>query len=303
MIDANPVRSNAITRILSGEMFKAMGFAPQGWVSRLFSPLVQNPIHHFSEIAVGFDQRVTKLGFSAASRWILPNFVRSAQVVGAEVVPKEGPLIIASNHPGAFDALVITANIPRDDIKIVVNIPLPFIQELPATQPHFLYAPPDPHVRIGVVRSAIRHLREGGALLLFASGGMDPDPASMPGAEDAICNWSGSLELFLRQVPQTLLEIAMISGILMPKYVRHIFTHFRRQRLDKQRISEFFQVIRQMASPGELLVSPSLSFAHPLSRRELSPAGDDTQVGAKIVQHAQELLNLHTQSIILQAPF
>jgi hypothetical protein len=97
---------------------------------------------------------------------------------------------------------------------------------------------------MGVVRSALKHLKAGGALLLFANGGIDSDPASMPGAKEELSKWSNSLELFLRRVPQSKLQITMISGILPPKFVNHAFTHFRRKRSDKQRNSEFFLVIR-----------------------------------------------------------
>jgi len=296
----NEATVNAITRILSGEMFKALGFRPDGWISRNFSPLVWNPINRFAKIAAGFDQVVESQNFKEASRWILPNFVKETGVAGAEMIPKEGPLIIAANHPGAYDALVIAANLPRNDIKIVVNIPLPFIKELPSTQPHFLYAPPDPHIRMGVVRSALRHLKEGGSLLIFASGGIDPDPACMPGSEDELDKWSGSLELFLRRVPQTKLQIAMISGILSPKYVHHAFTRFRKKRRDKQRISEFFQVMRQMLSPGEFLSSPQLSFVSPLSRDQLLPKGTSNDIGPEIIQRAQEAFSLHSSTLMGQ---
>jgi len=290
--------ANAITRILTGEMFKALGFRTDGWISNTFTPLIWKPIHRFSNIATGFDQIVNKQGFKEASKWILPNFVDSVKVAGAGLVPKEGPLIIASNHPGAFDTLVITANLSRSDVKIVVNIPLPFIQKLPSTQDHFLYAPHDPHVRMGVVRSAIRHLKNGGALLLFASGGIDPDPATMPGAKEDFKKWSNSLELFLRRVPQSKLQITMVSGILPPEFVNHAFTIFRKKRNDKQRISEFFLVIRQMLSPGEFLSSPQLSFSSPLSRDQLAPSGDITRIGPEIIYRAEELFNTHTTNML-----
>lgn len=290
--------SHAITRILCGEMFRALGFSNEGWIARTFSPLIWKPIHRFSNIAAGFDQIVREQDFKEASKWILPNFVDGVKVAGAKQVPSEGPLIIAANHPGAFDSLVITANLSRSDVKIIVNIPLPFIKKLPATENHFLYAPRDPHVRIGVVRSAIRHLKEGGALLLFASGGIDPDPACMPGAKEELTKWSDSLSLFLRRVPQLKLQVTMVSGILSPRFVNHAFTHFRKNRNDKQRISEFFLVIRQMLSPGEYLSSPQLSFAAPLSRDQLSPSGDPDQIGREIISQAEQLFNTHMETML-----
>ncbi|MBC8505431.1 MAG: hypothetical protein ISR58_01180 [Anaerolineales bacterium] len=297
-MNPNETTVNAITRILCGEFFKAIGFNPVGRISRTFSPLVRTPINRFAKIAAGFDQIVEGQNFKEASRWILPNFVKKTEVFGADVIPKEGPLIIAANHPGAYDALVIAANLPRSDIKIVVNIPLPFIREIPSTENHFLYAPPDPHIRIGVIRSALRHLKNGGSLLLFASGGIDPDPVCMPGSEQEIEKWSGSLELFLRRVPQTKLQITIISGILLPEFVHHTFTRFRKERRDKQRISEFFQIMRQMLSPGEFLSSPQLSFVNPLSRDQLLANETIDDIGPEIIRHGQEAFSLHTSIVM-----
>ncbi len=297
-MNLNETTVNAITRILCGEFFKAIGFTPQGRISKTFSPLVWNPINRFAKIAAGFDQIVENQNFKEASRWILPNFVRETEVFGADLIPKDGPLIVAANHPGAYDALVIAANLPRSDIKIVVNIPLPFIKEVPSTENHFLYAPPDPHIRMGVIRQALRHLKNGGSLLLFASGGIDPDPACMPGSEKEIEKWSGSLELFLRRVPQTKLQITMISGILLPQYVHHTFTRFRKERRDKQRISEFFQIMRQMLAPGEFLSSPQLSFVNPLSRDQLLSRGAGGDIGTEIIRRAQEAFSLHNSTVM-----
>jgi len=268
-MDKNSHQINSLTRILSGELFKALGFRREGHLSKTLSPLVWKPIQRFSEIIVGFDNRVEKLGFQSASQWIMLNFAGEMIASGIETIPTSGPLIVASNHPGAYDSLVITSNLPRDDIKIIVNIPLDFISELPSTLPHFLYAPPDPHIRMTVVRSALKHLKSGGAVLLFASGRIDPDPACMPGAEHEFDRWSRSLEFFLRRVPNTKLLLTIVSDILTPKYANHFFTKFRKERHDKQRVSEFFQVMSQMISPEKFHHIPRVSFSTPFLSSDL----------------------------------
>jgi hypothetical protein len=300
MIDQQ-AQAKKLTKILCMELFKALGFPRDGLISRALSPLAQKPIHQFSKIAAGFDQRVENLGFQSASRWILPNFIKGMNVTGLENIPREGALVVASNHPGAYDALVITANLPRDDIKIIVNIPLDFISELPSTHPHFLYAPPDPHVRMIVVRSALQHLKSGGALLLFASGGIDPDPASMPGGEERFSKWSRSLEIFLKRVPEAQLLITIVSGILTPKYVHHVFTHFRKERPDKQRVSEFFQVMRQMLSPEKFCQKPKVSFAQPLKASKLLDVNNPTNFLKSVTAQALRQYNFHTQKETEQA--
>jgi len=288
-----PIQADKLTIILIGELFKALGFSKFGLFSKMVSPLVRSSIHRFSKLATGFDQRIEKIGFQAASRWILPNFIEGMNVSGENSIPRKGPLLVASNHPGAYDALVIAANIPRDDLKIIVNIPLDFITNLPNTLPHFLYAPPDPFIRMNVVRSCLQHLNNGGALLIFASGGMDPDPLSMQGAEDVLKNWSRSLEIFIRRIPTTQLVITLISGILSPKYVNHLYTNFRKDRPDKQRISEFFQVMRQMRSPGVLQQTPTVTFSNPLTAAGLINQVSPSSTMDFISGQAKNLLSHH----------
>jgi hypothetical protein len=289
-------KTHQITHVLSGEMFRALGFSSHGLMWRLFKPLVWNPIHQFSKIAVGFDQQVKQVGFQRASHWILPNFIRGMNVSGDAAIPRQGPLLVASNHPGAYDALVITANVPRDDIKIFVNIPLEFIRELPATFSHFLYVPPELHTRMKRVREAIQHLKDGGAILIFASGKIDPDPACMRGAIDRLCTWSRSLEIFLRRVPDTQVLLSIVSGILAPKYVNHILTRFRSEQSDKQRISEFLQVMRQLLYPGKLLQTPRISFANPLKGKDLMSGQMSNGLMQSLVDKAKGLFTDHMES-------
>ena len=101
------------------------------------------------------------------------DFVDQTKVIGAETLPKEGPLLIASNHPGAYDSLVISSQIPRDDLKIISS-DIPFVKKLPETSKHMIFSTHDPHDRMSAARKAIRHLKDGGALLIFARATMDP---------------------------------------------------------------------------------------------------------------------------------
>jgi hypothetical protein len=283
-----------LTAELVKELFVALGFSPNGWVRNTFSPLVWRPCHRFSKIASRFDQIIEEQDFREAARWMLPNFVKDVNVFGADKIPSRGPLLIASNHPGAYDALVIAANIPRSDLKIITSN-IPYLRKLPHVRQHMIFSAPDSHIRMTVVRSALRHLQEGGALLVFARGRIDPDPAHMPGAVEEIENWSSSLGLFLRKVPETKLAITIVSGILAPFFTKHPLTMFRRERQDKQRIAEFFQGIRQMLSPGKILLNPELSFSPPLTLEDFRHREDIKLLAREIIRKAQHQLMSHTQ--------
>ena len=208
-------------------------------------------------MALQVEDIVIHQGFQNAAAWFISHFVDRVDVIGQESLPNNGPLIIASNHPGAYDSLVISASIPRNDLKIISS-PIPFLQKFPFSNNLLLFSDRDAHTRMGVVRKGIRHLQKGGTLLVFARGRIEPDPAFMAGADDEIPHWSSSLGLFLRKVPQTRMSISMISGILVPEFIQHPLTALRKNRVDKQRISEFFQVISQLMNPEALKVSPNL---------------------------------------------
>ncbi|PWH12008.1 MAG: hypothetical protein DDG60_15310 [Anaerolineae bacterium] len=268
--ELHPLDERDLTPKLRDEVFKALGWGTGHPLRAPLTPLFTAACRRFARLAVRFDRNVAKHGFRKAARRLLPHFVREVHVGGAEQVPAEGPLLVVSNHPGTIDGLAIAGYLHRPDLKIVVS-GVPFIRHLRATANHLIYSSLDTVERMMVVRSAIRHLEEGGAVLLFPSGGIDPDPAVMPGALESVETWSPSLEVILRRVPSARVLITFVSGVLHPAWAHSPVTHLRRGRRNQQRVAEFFQVIQQMLFPGRLLVSPSVCFARPLQfapRRE-----------------------------------
>ena len=289
---------NTLANDLVDELNKSLGFRQDGLMRPFLKLLVWKPMIRFSELATKFDYRIVNEGFQKASDWFISHFVDRVKIFGAENVPSTGPLVIASNHPGAYDSLVIAANIPRDDLKIISSN-IPFVKKLPTTSEHMIFSAQDAFVRMGAVRQAIRHLKDGGALLVFARGTMDPDPAFMPGSEEELTKWTSSLGLFLRKVPQAKLAISLVSGVLAQKYINHPATLFRNGRVNKQRLSEFFQVMNQLLFPGKLMVSPSLSFAPSLSLEELGNHKDLKEITGEIVKKAQEQFETHKTQFLV----
>lgn len=252
-----------LTDKLLQEIFKALGWGPRHPLRAPFLPIFSIAAGRFARIAVRFDQDVAVVGFREAAQRLLLYFVRDVHARGMEQVPAEGPLLVVSNHPGTVDGLVIASRLARPDLKIVVS-GVPFLRLLQATADHLICSSLDMFERMMVVRSAIRHLRDGGAVLVFPSGGIDPDPAVMSGTLEQVETWSPSLEVILRRVPQARVLITSVSGVLDPGWARSPLTRLRRGRRERQRVAEFFQVIEQVLFPGRVLVRPSLSFATPL---------------------------------------
>lgn len=293
------VKTRKLADDLVFELNKSLGFKKGGVSHTLLKPMVWKPMFRFSEMATVFEHRIVQDGWQKASAWFISHFVDRVESLGAELLPKEGPLLVASNHPGAYDSLVISSSVPRDDLKIISSN-IPFARKLPQTSEHLIYSDQDPHSRMRAARQALRHLKSGGALLVFARASMDPDPALMPNSEIELTRWTSSLGLFLRNVPQTRVVVSIISGVLTPQFIDHPSTIFRRGRVNKQRLSEFFQVMYQLMSPGKLMVTPSLSFGEACTLDNLGVSGSRNiyQITQEIIKKAQEQFQIHTANFL-----
>ena len=281
------------------ELNKSLGFKKGGLSHTLIKPLVWKPMYRFSEMATVFEHRLIKEGWQKASAWFVTQFVDQIRSRGTELLPEDGPLVVAANHPGAYDSLVISAMVPRDDLKIISS-DIPFVKKLPNTSEHMIFSDLDPHNRMQAARQALRHLKNGGALLVFARASMDPDPAIMPNSEVELTRWTSSLGLFLRNIPQARIAVSIISGVISPQFLKHPSTYFRRGRVNKQRLSEFFQVMHQLMSPGKLMVTPNISFggAHSLEDLGLSGTRDINKITREIIKKAQEQFKFHQASFL-----
>lgn len=292
-------KTKTLANDLVFELNKSLGFRKDGLVQPFLKPLVWKPMVRFSEMATIFEHRVVQEGWQKASAWFITHFVDKVKTLGAEHLPKEGPLVIAANHPGAYDSLVISSHIPRDDVKIISS-DIPFVKKLPDTSKHMIFSTQDTHDRMSAARSALRHLKNGGTLLVFARGTMDPDPAFMPGSEVELTRWTSSLGLFMRNVPQTKLAVSLISGVISPKFINHPATLFRRGRVNKQRLSEFFQVMYQLLVPGKIMVSPNLSFGLPVTLDDLGleDKKNINKITQGIIKNAQEQFQFHKNNLL-----
>jgi 1-acyl-sn-glycerol-3-phosphate acyltransferase len=213
---------------------------------------------------------------------------------GQENIPARGPLVIASNHPGSIDSLVISSFINRPDYKVIIG-DIPFFQNLPHVSQHAIFAPArqDLHGRMQVIREAIRHLASGGALLIFARGGIEPDPAFMPAPGAEFRLWSQSLRVFLERVPQTRVLVTVISGVISRIAMNHPFTRLRQERPDRQRLAFMLQMARQVLNRKETYgLTPRVSFGELIGLRQ---AGRAECIPTLVGESASRLLESHLQ--------
>lgn len=277
---------------ISTEALVAAGVPRTGALQTLLRPLVWPPCHRFARLAAEFDRRVAQDGFAGATGWALSRLVEDSQVIGTEHVPATGPLVVASNHPGSYDGLLIASSVGRDDLKVLVS-DVPFLRNMHATSSNLIYTETShdgTHSRAGAARESIRHLRAGGALLVYASAQVDPDPALLPGAREELQKWSSSLALFVRRVPETAVLVSIVSGVLAPSCYRHPLTRLRKEQRLKQFLAEFIQISQQVLFGRRFGLTPAVRLAEPLMADDLGGGRDAEAARATIIARAEALL-------------
>lgn len=292
-----PANVKTLTQEITIEILNAFNLPATDFWQKTIGPLFRKPARRFSEVFAQFDHDCANIAFSEAARRLMSTFVDSSRAIGAENVPKTGPLLVASNHPGIVDGLSIIANANRQDFKVIVG-GMPFLQKLPVARNFTIYTHrTNDTSRANVVRSSIRHLREGGALLIFPSGQIDPDPAVLPGAKEALEKWSKSIAIMLRQVPETQFLPTITSGVLHEKFTRSPLTFLKKDGVGKRRIMEFVQVLRQLVFQEKLDLQPLVTFDQPFTLNDLGIKGrkDAELIWQEVVSRARNLLDTHTR--------
>lgn len=244
-----------------------MGLPNNSWTQTFIRFFFEKSTLRFANMVLSLDREIEEHGSMQGARWLLKHFVIGFDVSGVELIPQAGPLIIASNHPASYDGMVITACVPRNDFKIIIG-EIPPYQFLPHVSSCAIFSPPVKNTfgRMQTVRNAIHHLRNGGALLIFPRGGIEPDPAFMPNPDAEFNHWSRSLEIFIRNVPETQVLVTAVGGVISERLFNHPFTWFRKSRPDRQRLAFMYQIIRQALSGRELFgLRPRVTFGELLS--------------------------------------
>lgn len=235
----------AIAQACAEELVFAFGLGGvRGVGRRALLAAARPPASRLAAQISTYDDIVGDRGLSAGGEWALERMARSFEFRGRERVPRTGPLLLVSNHPGLADAVALFAAVPRDDLRVVAA-ERALLRELPNTSGRLITVPDgvSANGRLRAVREVARHLRGGGAVLTFPGGRIEPDPALLPGAADALAHWSDSVELFARLAPDLVVVPAVVSGVVSPTALRLPVTRLRRERRDREWLAATLQML------------------------------------------------------------
>jgi len=210
-------------------------------LQRLFRPSARR----FARVAHEFDTLVGAQGLAQGSSWLARRMTAGTQVSGSDQIPATGPAVILANHPGMTDSVALIASLASRPDLCVIALDRPFLRALPNVARHLILVPAHAVGRRGVVRKGVTHLKQGGALLTFPAGEIEPDPATFGRhqAIDSVHLWSDSFVLFARQVPQTRFIPAIVSNVISREAQKHVLTLLRRTSHDRQRLAAALQIV------------------------------------------------------------
>ena len=148
------------------------------------------------------------------SRYLVDVMSNGLTVRGVENVPVRGPVLMTCNHPGIFDAMVVFASLPRTDVKVIAR-PRNLLDMLPNVRRHIIFAADDRARGAATLRESLRHLADGGVLVTFPRGSIEPDPLlHLDAAIDSVGQWSSSVNLLAKHVAGLTVIPAAVGGMV-----------------------------------------------------------------------------------------
>jgi putative hemolysin len=274
-----------LTRVCVDDLISAFGL---GGVSRgraVMEAVSLRPSRRLARQIQTYDRIVGESGLGAGGAWALKRLSRDTRIEGQENVPRDGALLLVSNHPGLADAVALFAATPRGDLRVIAAC-RPFLDALPNTSRHLLILAETSAGRSGVARAAARHLRGGGAVLTFPGGRIEPDPAVLPGAIEALDHWSSSADFFARLTPGLAVVPVVVSGVISPSALRNPLIHLRRRRRDREWLAATFQLL----IPALRNVEARIEFGHPIYAEQGAAVGDAVIEETRRLMEIRELV-------------
>lgn len=279
---------NIITAINLDDLVTAFGWEQQPLLASILRKIFIRPARRFAQQVLDFDRDVGQTNLAEASRQLMrKHYVKDVRVHGREHVPPTGPVLFLANHPGMADTISLFAAINRPDLKIIA-LHRPFLASLPNTTEQLIVIDDDPAKRLNAVRQVSTHLREGGSVLTFPAGEIEPDPTVYPGALEALDTWTDSAGVFLRFTRDAKIVPVLVSGVIWDQTANHWLPRLKRARLEREKLAAALQLlmlITRNARPNVVHVR----FARPITLHEVGST-EAQAIHQVVIERMQELI-------------
>jgi 1-acyl-sn-glycerol-3-phosphate acyltransferase len=274
--ERDPEQLDAVTRLNIEDLIASFKLDRIRCGRRLLELICWLPARRFAHQILAYEQMVGSCGLHVGASWIVHTFARRLEIYGAELVPRRGPLLVLSNHPGMSDAMALFTALCRADLKVIVA-ERKLLRLLPNISSHLVFIPEgedESRGRMSGMRAIAAHLRRGGAALIYPAGRIEPDPLVMPDAIDALANWSESVTLFARLAPETIVLPVAVGGTISAAALRNPIPRLYRKRRDREWAAATLQVLIPAYRPPVVRVV----FAEPFHAADLVEPGSPPDI-------------------------
>lgn len=276
-----------LTQINLDDLVAAFGWERHPRLAAALRVAFASMAKKFAAQMIDFDTQVGASHLPAASFHTIRRYVNSLRVYGAENLPAEGPVLVLANHPGMADTLALFCAINRADLRIIA-INRPFLQALPNTSRLLYYVSDHPSERMRAVRQTAAHLKNGGAVLTFPAGQIEPDADVYDGAAESLAGWTDSAGVFVRFAPETRIVPALVRGVLWNKAVKHPLVYLKRNRFEREKLGAAFQLLAHILFDLRP-VNISVQFGAPITAAGIG-SSDSAALHAAVLEEMRVLL-------------
>ncbi|MBN2258653.1 MAG: 1-acyl-sn-glycerol-3-phosphate acyltransferase [Anaerolineaceae bacterium] len=261
MMELSSFRDNSLEQAIRDLAFEEIRHLLRLRANSLWNRILQWSIWkqavRFSQMVEHLDQAIGEYGLQEGARHVMGGFFSDVTTHIQADLPREGPLLIVSNHPGAADILALASALSREDIKFVAQ-DRPILHAASNVREHVICLDSPDQIRANSVIEMIDYLKQGGALVLFPRGIWEPDPAVMPGSRAHLARWSQSIGHFLSREPDTRLAPVFVSGVISRQAARSALVKLTKNWHQRSQIVSILSLIGQFSSFKDWLVSPSV---------------------------------------------
>ena len=278
-------RVDALTEVNLDDLVEALGIAQQPLCADAALRMGRAHARAFAQRVLAMDGAVGELGLGEGSAWGLGALSTTLTVVNRAGVPNHGPLLFVANHPGMTDTIALFAAIACADLRTIAAHRA-FLALLPNFSASLIWVDDVAMGSPGALRTAVHHLRAGGALLTFPGGQIEPDPAVQSGLDDALTTWKRSLDLLVRLAPAVHIVPVLVSGVISAQAARSPLRNLRRSRAGRDHLSTMLQ----LGIPAWRAVSAEVRFGPPLPAAALAHDGISSPATTAAIEMMRALL-------------
>lgn len=233
---------DTLTAMNLADLHETFGVAQRPWVRWVVTVFGWLPSRRLAQHMVACDTHAGEIGLVAAGQVIVAEYAQMVEHVNAQYVPRQGPVLICSNHPGLSDAAALFVAINRPDLKVIAAERV-LLNELPNIAAQLICVPSDATGRAQAIRAAAQHLKRGGALLTYPAGRIESDPAVFDDAAVTLPHWSEMAALFQRLVPNLTVVPVLVSGVISAQSLNNWYVRRIRVRRDRDWMAATLQLI------------------------------------------------------------